>query len=161
MAVGYSGRLYCKWTEGTDMLIELLKKYKAPILYVFFGGVTTVINIGVYWLLHDIAGMSNDISNIISWIITVTVAYVTNKLWVFESGAHTIGAVAKEVAGFFSCRIATGVIDFAIMHIGVDIMGFNGIILKTLSNIIVIILNYVASKLFIFKKADAGEENDG
>lgn len=143
------------------MLIGLLKKYKAPILYVFFGGVTTIINIGVYWLLHDFAGMDSDISNVISWFITVSAAYITNKIWVFESGARTVSAVAKEVAGFFSCRIATGVIDFAIMHVSVEVMGLNGLVFKILSNIIVIILNYVASKLFIFKKADNGEENNG
>ena len=132
----------------------LVKKYKAPILYLFFGGVTTVINIAVYNLLYYVVGMSNDLSNIISWIITVAAAYITNKLWVFESRGTGKKVLLREITSFFGCRAATGVMDFAIMHIGVDIMSYPAFWLKIISNVIVIILNYVASKLIIFKKGD-------
>ncbi len=136
------------------MLTELLKKYKAPILYVFFGGVTTVINIVTYYICYELLSMSNDLSNIISWFITVTVAYITNKIWVFESNGHGIKVILYEVITFFSCRIATGVLDFVIMHIGVDVMHYPAVLLKIISNILVIILNYVASKLIIFKRGN-------
>ena len=136
------------------MLFALFKKYKAPILYLFFGGVTTVINIAVYDLLYYVVGASNDLSNVISWIITVTVAYITNKLWVFESRGTGTKTLLREITSFFGCRAATGVMDFAIMHIGVDILAYPAFLLKVISNIIVIILNYVASKLIIFKKGD-------
>ena len=136
------------------MLISLLKKYKAPVLYLFFGGVTTVINILVYNLLYYAAGAGNDLSNIISWIVTVAVAYITNKLWVFESRGTEKKTLLREITSFFGCRAATGVMDFAIMHIGVDMLSYPAFLLKIISNIIVIILNYVASKLIIFKKGD-------
>jgi len=138
------------------MLTELLKKYKAPILYVFFGGVTTVINIVTYYICYELLEMGNDLSNVISWIITVTVAYVTNRIWVFESKGHGLKAILYEVSTFFACRIATGVLDFVIMHIGVDVMYGPAVVLKIISNILVIVLNYVASKLIIFKR---GNEN--
>ena len=135
-------------------LAGLWKKYKAPILYLFFGGVTTVINIAVYYILYYAVGVSNDLSNIISWIITVTVAYITNKLWVFESRDTGTKTLLREITSFFGCRAATGVMDLAIMHIGVDMLSYPAFLLKIISNIIVIILNYVASKLIIFKKGD-------
>ena len=136
------------------MIISLLKKYKAPILYLFFGAVTTVINIAVYNLLYYSAGIGNDLSNVISWIVTVTAAYITNKLWVFESRDTGKRTLIFEIISFFGCRAATGVMDFAIMHVGVDILMYPAFLLKIISNVIVIILNYVASKLLIFRKGD-------
>ena len=137
-----------------ETLISLFKKYKAPILYLFFGGVTTVINIAVYNLLYYAVGISNDLSNIISWIVTVAAAYISNKLWVFESRGTGKGTLIREITSFFGCRAATGVMDFAIMHIGVDMLSYPAFLLKIISNILVIILNYIASKLIIFKKGD-------
>lgn len=139
------------------MIIELFKKYKAPILYIFFGGVTTVINIAAYYILYYILGCGNDISNIVSWFITVTAAYVTNKIWVFESRSTAIKTLIHEIITFFGCRIATGLMDFAIMHVGVDMLAYPALPLKIISNVLVIVLNYVASKLVIFKR----ENNNG
>lgn len=133
-------------------LLDLFLKYKAPILYIFFGGVTTVVNIGVYWLCYDISGISNSLSNVISWFFSVLIAYITNKIWVFESKRFDFRVLFPEMASFFACRIATGVIDLGIMYIAVDILHYPGVIFKVISNVIVIILNYVASKLVIFKK---------
>lgn len=135
-----------------NTLIELFYKYKAPILYIVFGGITTVINIGAYWLCFDVLGISNDMSNIIAWVAAVLVAYITNKIWVFESKSAKLKTLAFEVFSFFSCRALTGVLDLAIMHVAVDMLHYPGVLFKVISNIIVIILNYVASKLFIFKK---------
>lgn len=137
-------------------LRKLLKKYKAPVLYIVFGGITTVINILTYYMLYEMAHLGNDVSNIISWIVTVTAAYVTNKIWVFESREHSVRVILYEMAAFYACRIATGVLDFAIMHVGVVILNYAALPLKVASNIIVIILNYAASKLFIFRKKDGG-----
>ena len=133
-------------------LFELFVKYKAPVLYVFFGGVTTVVNIGVYWLCYDISGLSNDLSNIISWFFSVLIAYITNKIWVFESKDLRFKFLLLEIVSFFACRIATGVIDLGIMHLAVDMLHYPGVIFKVISNVIVIILNYIASKLLIFRK---------
>ena len=131
---------------------ELIKKYKFIILYGIFGVLTTVINIGVYGVLYSGLGVSNVISNVIAWVISVLFAFITNKLWVFESKSFNFKLFVKELGSFTVCRVATGVLDLGIMFVGVDLLKGPAIILKIASNIIVIILNYVMSKIFVFKK---------
>lgn len=131
---------------------ELIIKYKFIILYGIFGVLTTVINIGVYGVLYSGLGVSNVISNVIAWIISVLFAFITNKLWVFESKSFNFKLFVKELGSFTICRVATGVLDLGIMFVGVDLLKGPAIILKIASNIIVIILNYVMSKIFVFKK---------
>ena len=131
---------------------ELIIKYKFIILYGIFGVLTTVINIGVYGVLYSGLGVSNVISNVIAWIISLLFAFITNKLWVFESKSFNFKLFVKELGSFTVCRVATGVLDLGIMFVGVDLLKGPAIILKIASNIIVIILNYVMSKIFVFKK---------
>ena len=131
---------------------ELLKKYKFIILYGIFGALTTIINIAVYGVFYNVLGVSNVISNIIAWILSVLFAFITNKLWVFESKSFDFKIFMKELGSFTACRLATGVLDLGIMFVGVDLLKGPAMILKVASNIIVIILNYVMSKLFVFKK---------
>lgn len=131
---------------------ELIIKYKFIILYGIFGVLTTVINIGVYGVLYSGLGVSNVISNVIAWVISVLFAFITNKLWVFESKSFNFKLFVKELGSFTVCRVATGVLDLVIMFVGVDLLKGPAIILKITSNIIVIILNYVMSKIFVFKK---------
>ena len=122
------------------------------ILYGIFGVLTTVINIVSYSLLFEVFGISNVVSNIIAWILSVLFAFITNKLWVFDSKSLEFKLFLKELGNFTVCRLATGVLDLGIMFVGVDLLKGPAIILKVISNIIVIILNYVMSKLFVFKK---------
>lgn len=149
---------------------ELWKKYKEMILYVVFGVLTTLVNIVVYGGMYD-AGCSNMTSTVVAWILSVLFAYITNKLFVFESKTLAAKVLFTEMVSFFLCRLATGLMDMAIMYIFVDMdvlkmmkfqwklnlgiteltIHFN-MIVKILSNVLVIILNYVASKLVIFKK---------
>lgn len=138
-----------------EKLKEQMKKYKALIYYVIFGVLTTIINIVVYTVSYNQLGISNVASNILAWIFAVSVAYVTNKLWVFESRSMEVKVLIFEVVSFFGCRIATGVLDLAIMYVAVDRMAWNSTLMKCISNVIVIIANYVASKLVIFKKKEA------
>jgi len=134
-----------------DWAKEMFLKYKPIILYLFFGGVTTLVNIVVYWVCFNVAGIPNLVSNAIAWLLAVIVAYTTNKLWVFESKSWDIRVVLPEAGKFLGARVATGLLDEGIMGLGVDILGFNGVIVKVVSNVFVVILNYVFSKLFIFK----------
>lgn len=149
---------------------ELWKKYKEFILYVVFGVLTTLVNIVVYAVMYDM-GCSNMSSTVVAWILSVLFAYITNKLFVFESKTFAAKILVAEMISFFLCRLATGLMDMAIMYIFVDMdvldmmklhlklnlgvteltIGFN-MIVKILSNVLVIILNYIASKLVIFKK---------
>lgn len=132
-------------------LKELFIKYKEEILYLFFGGCTTLVNIVAYFLFARILQFDTVASNVLAWILSVLFAYITNRIWVFESKEKTFGGVMSEMLKFVGCRVATGLMDTAIMYIFVDLLSFNDMVVKVLSNILVIILNYVASKLFIFK----------
>ncbi len=124
---------------------------KQLFLYGIVGGLTTVLNIFVYWLITRIFGVGVVPATITAWFIAVLFAYWANRKYVFHSKVKSFFGVIFEACYFFACRIATGFIDVVIMYLFVDLFGFDDVIIKTASNIIVIILNYVASKVFIFR----------
>lgn len=130
---------------------DLIKKYKDVVPYAVFGVFTTIVNIAVYWVMAHPFHLGVMLSTIIAWIVAVLFAYLTNRKWVFHSEAHTSQEVFREIISFFVCRIATGVVDWGCMFIFVDMLHFNDVIIKAAANILVIILNYVASKLVIFR----------
>lgn len=134
-------------------MIELLKKNKTLISYAVFGVLTTLVNIGVYDLCYRKLDWSNVVSNIAAWVAAVVVAFVTNKLWVFDSKTMDAKTLFFEAVSFFGCRAATGLLDLAIMYVAVDRMALNSMMMKCISNVIVIAVNYVASKWIIFKHA--------
>ena len=134
---------------------ELLQRYKSQLLYLFFGGCTTLVNIIVYGVCAHLANLSTTLSTVIAWIVSVLFAYLTNRTWVFESRAHSAPDVLREMGYFFLCRLATGALDLAIMYVCVDRLGLPDMPVKVLSNVVVIVLNYVASKLFIFAKKES------
>lgn len=138
-------------------MIELFKKHKEAILYLVFGGLTTLVNIVTYTLLYYLAGVSNSMSNVYAWILSVVFAYITNKLFVFENKSFAMPKLLVEIGSFFSCRLLTGLLDIGIMFLFVDVLAWHALLMKILSNIIVIILNYIASKFIIFKKGKEDE----
>lgn len=129
---------------------EYLEKYRELLLYGIFGVLTTLINIVVYSLCYERLGISNVASNVTAWILSVLFAFVTNKIWVFDSKSTELSVLLKEAASFFGCRLATGLLDLAIMYVTVDVMAWNSMLMKCISNVIVIVVNYIASKLVIF-----------
>ena len=131
------------------VLINIYNQYKMPILYIFFGGLTTLVNIIVYFICYDVSGLSNVLSTIIAWILSVIFAFITNKFYVFESKS---GAIFYEIFTFFGCRLGTGVLDVGIMYLAVDIFNWSALLMKIISNVIVIVLNYILSKVIIFKQ---------
>ncbi len=132
----------------------MIKKYKSLILYGFFGVATTLVNIISYYICSKWLHLNVLIGTSISWLVAVIFAYITNKIFVFESKTTKFNDTLREIISFFSCRILTGILDIGIMYICVDCLHFNDMIIKALSNILVIILNYIASKLLIFNKKD-------
>lgn len=136
---------------------ELIKKYKDEIAYIFFGVCTTLVNVVLYWGLAHLLNIDTVVSTIVAWFAAVLFAYVTNRKWVFHSEANEKKEVVKEWFSFFSCRVITGIVDLIIMYIFVDILAMNDIIIKFISNVIVIVLNYLASKLLIFRKNGNGD----
>lgn len=137
---------------------DLIVKYKFLILYAFFGVCTTIVNVVAYGLLERLIGLSILWSTIIAWFLAVVFAYLTNRKWVFKSNAHTSKEIIKEIYSFFACRIGTGILDCVIMKVFADILGMNDIIVKFVANVLVIVLNYVASKLVVFKEKKTVEE---
>lgn len=135
-----------------EKIKALMIKYKGLIFYAVFGVLTTVINIVAYALCFKVLGIANVPSVIIAWIVAVLFAFITNKLWVFDSKSMDKNTVISELIKFMAARLATGGIDLLIMYIGVDMMHGPEIILKAVSNVIVIILNYILSRLIVFKK---------
>lgn len=136
------------------LLRRLYWKYRDVLLYLVFGVLTTAINILAYHLCYQIFKIDNITSTIIAWVVAVVFAFVTNKLFVFESTARR-GKAIIEAANFFACRIGTGIIEVGVMYLFVDVLTFNGTIMKLITNVIVIIVNYIASKLLVFKKKEA------
>lgn len=142
------------------MLKSLFLKYKELILYVFFGGLTTLVNWGLYWLLADFFHVPYLWSTAIAQIAAILFAYITNRIWVFESKVHGFRGIALEMAKFFGCRGASFFLDLACMYVGVDLLRVNDKAMKLISNVIVIVVNYGLSKLFVFRKAvKGGAEN--
>ena len=133
-------------------VLSRFKQYRQPILYLFFGGCTTLVNIVTYYLCYQAFGLANVPANIVAWIVAVLFAFITNKIWVFESKSLSLSILAKECAAFFAARALTGLLDVGIMYAAVDLLHRNALLWKVISNFIVIILNYIASKWFIFKK---------
>ena len=138
--------------KSKGFILSIMKKYKTLILYAVFGVLTTLINIAAYHVTYDILKIGNVISVAIAWVLSVIFAYITNKIWVFESREADFKTVLYEVASFFACRASTGVLDLVIMYFAVDVFSLNALLWKTISNVIVIVLNYAASKLIIFRK---------
>jgi putative flippase GtrA len=137
------------------MIKDLYTKYKEFIAYAFWGVCTTLVNTFVYWILANPFSLAVTPSTVIAWFIAVLFAYLTNRKWVFHSQAHTKSEIAKEIISFYGCRIATGIVDWLCMFIFVELLHFNDLIIKIAANILVILLNYIASKIIIFRKNKA------
>lgn len=136
----------------SDKIRELFIKYKSFIFYAIFGVLTTVINIAVYWLCRNVLGLANVPGTVIAWVAAVLFAFITNKLFVFDSKDMSMRVFFSELIRFFLARIATGILEVLIMFIGVDVMHGPSMVLKVITNIIVIIVNYILSKLLVFIK---------
>ena len=132
--------------------LDLMKKYREVILYLIFGVLTTLVNLISYFLLTDVAGVNYLFSNVLAWVLSVLFAYGTNRVWVFQSQAKGTAAILKEMVSFFGARLFSGGLDMGIMFVCVSLMGLPDGVIKILSNVLVIVLNYLFSKLWIFKK---------
>ena len=133
-------------------LKELFVKYYDIISYLFFGGLTTVVNYLVYLPCYNWLHLSATVSNMIAWAVAVIFAYLTNKPFVFKSYDWSMKTVVPEFGKFLGCRIGSGLMETVIILLTVDCLNWNGNIMKLITNILVIILNYIGSKLLVFTK---------
>ncbi|MGI6007458.1 MAG: GtrA family protein [Ruminococcus sp.] len=130
----------------------LWRTYRSVISYLFFGGCTTFVNLLVYYLCAYPLGIGTQQSTAAAWILSVLFAYITNKLFVFESRSFKKKLLIREAFSFFLCRAGTGVLDLAVMYICVERIGWYDLLVKAVSNILVIIVNYAASRWLVFRK---------
>lgn len=131
-------------------MISPIKKYQAIVLYILFGVLTTIINLvsytGMIYLHWNV-----QFSVILSWLITVISAYLTNRKWVFNSKATTSVELLHEFLAFLSSRLLTLILEMIIIWFGVQLLRQNPLIWKLIDNVVVVIFNYIISKLFVFK----------
>ena len=133
-------------------LRNFIEKHWDILSYLFFGGLTTVVSFVSYTLLYQYAGLSATVSNVISWVAAVAFAYVTNKPFVFKSYDWSLKTVLPELGKFVGCRVGSGLLETGLLALTVDILGWNGILMKILASVLVVILNYIGSKWLVFRK---------
>ena len=122
------------------------------VAYLFAGVATTVVNYVVYFIATRMLGLGVMAGTWTAWVVAVAFAYVVNKVFVFHTHCGSATALVKEAAGFAAMRLASLGMETVIMYVTVEMLGLNDLVMKLLTNFLVIILNYVFSKLFIFKK---------
>ncbi len=136
-----------------EKIIELYKKYKEIIVYLVFGVLSTIVNFVSYFIFARLIGIDEVISSGLSWLCAVIFAYITNKIFVFNSKTTTLKDLIKEAITFASCRVLSGILcDVGTFGVMVKVFKINDIIAKVITQVMVVILNYVLSKLVIFKK---------
>ena len=133
-------------------LRSIIVKYWDILTYLVFGVLTTVVNYAVYLPVYNFCGISAAVSNMIAWVVAVAFAFLTNKPFVFHSHDWSAQTVLPELTKFVSCRIASGALETVILFLSVDCMNWNGNIWKLVTQVLVIIINYVGSKLLVFRR---------
>ena len=131
---------------------KLVVQYWEVLSYLIFGVLTTVVNYLVYLPVYNLLGLSAALSNAIAWVVAVAFAYLTNKPFVFKSHDWSAKTVIPELTKFVGCRVASGAAETLILLVTVDILCWNGNIWKLVTSVLVVVMNYIASKLVVFRK---------
>lgn len=140
-----------------NKLMELYKKYKEIIMYLFFGVTTTVVNWIIYIAMIKVGSLTL-VANCVAWVGAVVYAFITNKLFVFESKSMNPKVLLKEGVSFVVARMFSGIFDIlgpdVLISMGLNqvIFGIKGFVAKIAMSVIVIILNYILSKVLVFRK---------
>ena len=129
-----------------------IQQYWEVWSYLIFGVLTTVVNYLVYLPVYNLLGLSAALSNGIAWVAAVIFAYLTNKPFVFRSHDWSAKTVIPELTRFVSCRVASGVAETVILLVTVDLLHWNGNLWKLATSVLVVLLNYIGSKLLVFRK---------
>ena len=136
-----------------EKIKDLYFKYKEIINYLVFGGLATVVNFVTYFIVARLLGIDEVLSSGISWFFSVLFAYITNKLFVFESKTNSIKEMLIEMGSFFLARIVSGILcDVGTFALMVKVFNINDLLSKIVTQVMVVIVNYIFSKLIIFRK---------
>ncbi|MCC8168444.1 MAG: GtrA family protein [Clostridiales bacterium] len=137
---------------GLKVLNPFYRKYKEQLLYVLFGGLTFLVNLVVFSLFHLSVGWNELVANVAAWVFAVLFAYVTNKIWVFCSRGLSRSETLAELIKFFAGRFLTLVVEEIILFVFISCLHFASMPVKVVGQIVVILLNYIISRLFVFHK---------
>ena len=140
-------------------MLKILFKYKQFLLYALFGGLTFVVSVMSYGFFCTLLAFNELFSNLLSWILAVSFAFFTNRIWVFQSPTNTSREFFHQLLKFFSSRLATLGVEEIILLLFVTIMHLPNMLLKIAAQIIVIILNYILSKKVIFTSKKENSKN--
>lgn len=132
--------------------ITIYQKYKEVILYIVFGGLTTVVSIASFAWCDVVLQMNPLVANVISWILAVTFAYITNKLWVFDAKTNGLKEILRQAVEFYGGRLLTLGMEEVILLIFINGLGFPSIGVKIAAQVIVLIVNYIISKWIVFRE---------
>ncbi len=143
-----------------DFIKGLLKKYRELIMYGIVGVCTTVINMVVYWLFSEVLCIHYAAANIIAWVLAVVFAFFANKIFVFENHGWSSAVLLHEAWTFFLSRAASLLADAAGMWLMIDVLAAPNMPSKFLVNIIVILINYVLGKFWVFGKRVDADDTD-
>ena len=135
-----------------EMLKKLLKKYEDILIYLFFGVLTTAVNYLVYLPCYNLLHLSAAFSNVIAWAFAVAFAYLTNKPFVFRSYDWSAKTVVPELTKFVMTRLGSGAAETLIIFLTVYVLAWNGNVMKLITSVLVVIANYLGSKLLVFRK---------
>ena len=135
------------------------KKHKEVLMYLFFGGLAFFLNLFLYWRFVVVIGMNALIGNIFCWIICVLFQYVTNKSWVFDGRTESRRDLLRQITSFFGGRLFTLLVEEAMIFIFITTLHYNEMGIKLLAQFVVIVLNYVISKLIVFRKKTQAEQD--
>lgn len=134
-------------------LKALLRQYHNQISYLFFGGLTTIVNYLVYFPCYNLLDLSAVVSTALAWVVSVGFAFLTNKPFVFQSYDWSPKVVWPELVKFVGCRLGSGVLEIGILAVTVDVLRWNGNLWKILTSVLVVIVNYVGSKWLVFRNS--------
>lgn len=136
------------------------RAHKEGLLYLFFGGVTTLVSFLAFGLFFNVIGWSELVANLLSWVLAVLVAYVTNCLWVFDSAPRTASEALRQLSSFYLSRVATFLVEEGILALFVTWLSFPAWPVKITASIVVVLLNYILSKLLVFRRKTTSQDEE-
>ncbi len=135
-----------------EKLKDLIHRHYDILVYLVFGVLTTVVNYIVYLPCYNLLHLGASVSNLIAWAFSVLFAFLTNKPFVFRSHDWSAKTVLPELTRFVACRVGSGLLETLILFVAVDLMHGNGNLFKLITSVLVVIINYIGSKLLVFRK---------
>lgn len=139
-------------------LKAMIIKYQESLLYLIFGGLTTVVDFLIYVVMTDLVHINYLISNVLAFSGAVVFAFVTNKLYVFKSHSFESRRLFYEVTTFIGARLFSLVVNMVILYVFVEWVGLDDLLVKIAASVVVVMMNYVISKWLVFKKTHVDED---